>query len=137
MVAAIDHSRRCITLADGQELTFEVLVFATGTAAKQPPLPGLELPGVFYLRHIDDVVRLRALRCARRVVIVGAGYIGLEVAATLVTEGRQVTILEAQDRVLNRVTGTEVSAFYDRSIVGAGLISGWRHRWPRSREKIA
>jgi 3-phenylpropionate/trans-cinnamate dioxygenase ferredoxin reductase subunit len=69
---------------------------------------------VFSLRKIDDVRRLRpALDDARRVVIVGAGYIGLEVAAVLRQEGRDAIVVEAEDRVMKRVTGAAVSGFYD------------------------
>ena len=61
---------------------YDTLVFATGTRARDLPLPGIKLPGVFSLRKIDDVRRLRpALDDARRIAIVGGGYIGLEVAA--------------------------------------------------------
>jgi 3-phenylpropionate/trans-cinnamate dioxygenase ferredoxin reductase subunit len=71
---------------------------------------------VFSLRRIDDVLRLRpALNAAARIVIVGGGYIGLEVAAVLRSEGRPVTVLEAEDRVLKRVAGEATAAFFDRT----------------------
>ena len=74
------HKR--VTLRDGRSFDYDTLVFATGTRARDLPLPGIGLAGVFSLRKIDDVRRLRpALDGARRVVIVGGGYIGLEVAA--------------------------------------------------------
>jgi 3-phenylpropionate/trans-cinnamate dioxygenase ferredoxin reductase subunit len=79
------------------------------------PLSGVDLPGVFSLRAIGDVQRLRpALDAVSRVVIVGGGYIGLEVAAVMRAEGREAIVLEAEDRVLKRVTAPEVSAFFDR-----------------------
>jgi 3-phenylpropionate/trans-cinnamate dioxygenase ferredoxin reductase subunit len=79
------------------------------------PVPGIDLPGVFSLRRIDDVVALRpAINDAQRIVIVGGGYIGLEVAAVVRTEGRTVTVLEAEDRVLKRVAGPVTSEFFDR-----------------------
>jgi 3-phenylpropionate/trans-cinnamate dioxygenase ferredoxin reductase component len=114
-VLAVDCNRRTVVLGNGCEFAFEALVFATGTSARQLRIPGIGCAGVFSLRQIDDLLRLRpALSRAGRIVIVGAGYIGLEVAATLVTEGRRVTVLEAESRVLKRVTGESVSAFYDR-----------------------
>ena len=113
--AAVDRNRGCVVLLDGREFPYGGLVFATGTSARPLRLPGTGRDGVFSLRKIDDVLRLRpAIDRAARVVIVGGGYIGLEVAAVVCTEGRHVTVLEAEDRVLKRVTGTEVSAFFDQ-----------------------
>src|SRR5262249_30881388 len=80
--------------------------------ARDLPLPGANLDGVFSLRKIDDVRRLRApLDAARRVVIVGGGYIGLEVAAVARGEGREVTVLEAEERGMKRVTSPVISHF--------------------------
>ena len=76
-------------------------------------MPGAELEGVHLLRSLSDVDRIRAgLEQARRVVIVGGGFIGLEAAAVLVTMGRDVTVLEAQDRVLPRVVAPSVAEFF-------------------------
>jgi 3-phenylpropionate/trans-cinnamate dioxygenase ferredoxin reductase component len=114
-VAAVDPTRHAATLTDGREFTYGCLVFATGTSARPLSAPGIMLPGVFCVRTIEDVLRVRpALDRARRIVIVGAGYIGLEVAAAAGTEGRHVTVLEAEERVLKRVTGGSVSAFFDQ-----------------------
>jgi 3-phenylpropionate/trans-cinnamate dioxygenase ferredoxin reductase component len=113
-VSNIHRANRSIALEDGRAFNYATLVLATGTRARVPPLPGLELPGVFALRRIDDVKRLRpALDTAKRVAIVGGGYIGLEVAAVARGEGREVTVVEAEDRVMKRVTCAEVSAFYE------------------------
>ena len=112
---AIDRANRQLMLTDGREIAYDALVLATGTRARDLPLPGTALPGVFSLRHIDDVLRLRpALDDARRVVIVGGGYIGLEFAAGVRKEDREATMLEAEDRVLKRVTSPGVSAYFDR-----------------------
>jgi 3-phenylpropionate/trans-cinnamate dioxygenase ferredoxin reductase subunit len=114
-VAAVDRRRRSVTLADGRELTYANLVFATGTSARTLPIPGADRAGVHSLRSIEDVRRLRVeLDTARRVVIIGGGYIGLEVAAVMRSEGRDVTVLEAEERVLKRVAGKATSAFFDR-----------------------
>jgi 3-phenylpropionate/trans-cinnamate dioxygenase ferredoxin reductase subunit len=121
-VSAVDRDRRRVTLADGREFSFDILVFATGTAARGVQVPGTSRAGVYCLRQIDDLLRLRpALSQAARIVIVGAGYIGLEVAATVIAEGRHVTMVEAENRVLSRVTGENVSAFYDRFHRGRGV----------------
>jgi 3-phenylpropionate/trans-cinnamate dioxygenase ferredoxin reductase subunit len=112
---SVDLHARNVTLADGRTLSYGALVLATGTCARRLPLPGVDLTGVFSLRAIGDVQRLRpALDAVSRVVIVGGGYIGLEVAAVMRAEGREAIVLEAEDRVLKRVTAPEVSAFFDR-----------------------
>lgn len=112
---AVDLAGRQVTLGDGRSFGYDTLVFATGTRARDLPLPGIKLDGVFSLRKIDDVRRLRpALDAARRIVIIGAGYIGLEVAAVLRQEGREATVIEAEARVMKRVAGEEVSAYFDK-----------------------
>jgi 3-phenylpropionate/trans-cinnamate dioxygenase ferredoxin reductase component len=119
---AVDVKNRRVALTNGQEVAFDTLVFATGTSARTLPVPGVNLAGVYSVRRIDDVVSLRpALNAAQRVVIVGGGYIGLEVAVVARSEGRSVTVLEAEDRVLKRVTGPITSAFYDRTHRARGV----------------
>jgi 3-phenylpropionate/trans-cinnamate dioxygenase ferredoxin reductase subunit len=108
MLSTVDAQGR------SRELAYGTLVLATGTRARALTAPGAALAGVFSLRSIDDVHRLRpALDAASGIVIVGGGYIGLEVAAVMRQEGRAVTVLEAEDRLLKRVTGTAVSAFFE------------------------
>jgi 3-phenylpropionate/trans-cinnamate dioxygenase ferredoxin reductase subunit len=112
---AVDLAAKQVTLGDGRSFSYDTLVFATGTRARDLPLPGIKLDGVFSLRKIDDVKRLRpALDAARRIVIIGAGYIGLEVAAVLRQEDRAATVVEAEARVMKRVAGEEVSAYFDK-----------------------
>ena len=112
--AAVDLARKQVSLRDGRGFDYDTLIFATGTRARDLPLPGVGLPGVFSLRKIEDVRRLRpALDEARRVIIVGGGYIGLEVAAVLRQESRDATVVEAEERVMKRVAGEAVSGFFD------------------------
>ena len=113
-VDAIDRASKRVSFKGGHA-GYGTLLLSTGTRARAIPLPGVDLAGVFSLRKIDDVVALRpALNAAERIVIVGGGYIGLEVAAVARTEGRSVTVLEAEDRVLKRVAGPATSDFFDR-----------------------
>lgn len=113
-VTAIDRTKRAVALQDGRSFEYGTLVIATGTRARIPPLPRIELEGVYSLRKIDDVNKLRpALNAAKRVAIVGGGYIGLEVAAVARSEGREVVVVEAEERVMKRVTCADVSAFYE------------------------
>src|SRR4051812_48704622 len=110
-VDSIDRPSKRLTFMGGQA-EYTTLFLSTGTRARPLPVPGANLPGVFSLRKIDDVRALRGpLDAAKRVVIVGGGYIGLEVAAIARGEGREVTVLEAEDRVMKRVTSPVISEF--------------------------
>jgi len=114
-VASVDVAKKRVTLADGREFDYGILFFATGTRARDLPLPGINLPGVFSLRKIDDVRKIRpALDEAKSIAIVGAGYIGLEVAAVMRQEGRAAIVVEAEDRVMKRVAGVELSAYFEK-----------------------
>jgi 3-phenylpropionate/trans-cinnamate dioxygenase ferredoxin reductase subunit len=110
----VDRTRKLVALRDGRSFDYDTLVFATGTRARDLPLPGIDRAGVFSLRKIDDVRRLRpALDDARRIVIIGGGYIGLEVAAVMRQEGRDAIVVEAEGRVMKRVAGETISGFFD------------------------
>lgn len=114
-VSGIDRRGRNVTLAGGETLTYDHLVLCLGARPRRLEVPGAELAGVHYLRDAADIEAIReSLPGVRRVVIVGAGYIGLETAASLRNLGVEVTVLEAAERVLSRVTVPEVSTFYDR-----------------------
>jgi 3-phenylpropionate/trans-cinnamate dioxygenase ferredoxin reductase subunit len=120
-VESIDRVTRKVMFKGG-EAAYDTLFLSTGTRARAIPLPGADLEGVFSLRKIDDVRRLRApLDAAKRIVIVGAGYIGLEVAAVARGEGREVCVLEAEDRVMKRVTSPVISNFMQDFHRGRGV----------------
>ena len=111
----VDLRNSIVTLADGRDVPFDTLVFATGTCARRLPLPGIDSDGVFSLRAIGDVQRLRpALDAAERIAILGGGYIGLETAAVMRGENRGVIVVEAEERVLKRVTAPSIASFFDR-----------------------
>ena len=113
-VVSIDRLRCRVEIADGSAVEYDALLLATGSHPRLLPLPGAELAGVHYLRTVADVDRLRAeLSPGRRAVIIGGGYIGLEVAATCREAGLDVVVLEAADRVMKRVVAPEVSRFYE------------------------
>ena len=106
------RDRRKVVL-DDRELPYDALVLCTGTRARRLGLPGEELEGVFYLRTLADSERIRAaVRPGARAVIIGGGYIGLEVAASLRKLGAEVAVLEALSRVMNRVVAPPVSDFF-------------------------
>lgn len=113
-VAAVDPVARTLAMADGSSLGYGTLVWATGGVPRRLTCPGHDLAGVHTLRARADVDRITAeLPGARRVAIVGGGYIGLETAAVLATAGKQVTVLEVQDRVLARVADEKLSRFFE------------------------
>ncbi len=112
-VAKIERAIRTVTLGTGERLGFEHLVLATGARNRTLPVAGTDLPGVHQLRGVDDAEALRAaLKTATRVAIVGAGFIGLEVAASARTLGKVVTVVEAADRVMGRTVSSDISVFF-------------------------
>ena len=113
-VASVDAQMREITLSDESRIAYGRLVWAAGGDARRLSCPGSDLAGIHTIRHRTDVDQLREELAggAKRAVIVGAGYIGLEAAAVLRKLGCDVTIIEKLERVLARVAGNEISAFY-------------------------
>ncbi len=119
---SIDRARRSVALADGSAVEYDRLLLATGTEPRRIALPGAQLAGVHYLRRVADVDRLRAeLVPGKRGVIIGGGYIGLEVAATCRELKLEVTVLEAADRVMARVASPALSHFYEAEHARRGV----------------
>jgi 3-phenylpropionate/trans-cinnamate dioxygenase ferredoxin reductase subunit len=130
-VVAIDAAGRSVRLSDGGSLGYGKLVLAVGGHARPIPVPGADLPGVHVLRTLADVEAIRAkLRPGVRAAIVGAGYIGLECAATFRKLGHDVTVIEMMDRVMSRVVAPDMSRFYEAEHAGHGvkLLTGRRVR---------
>ena len=112
-IAAIDREAKQLRLADGDSIAFDKLILALGSRAKKLAIPGAELKGVHYLRSIADVEAIRtSFESRRRLVVIGAGYIGLEVAAVARQRGLDVTVVEMAERVMSRVVSPEISDFY-------------------------
>lgn len=110
---AIDRAKRRVALSNGGHVAYDALILATGSRPRRLPLPGAGLGGVHELRGLDHVRALApAATQGKRIIIVGAGYIGLEAAAVARALGLEVTVLEMADRVLARVTGPVMSQFY-------------------------
>lgn len=121
-VEQISRSEQRVRLDDGSTLPYDALLIATGCRPRSLGVPGGDLEGVHYLRTLSDVDRLRAaISAGTRLVIVGGGYIGLEVAATARELGLDVTVLELADRLMSRVVSPEVSAFYETEHVRRGV----------------
>ena len=112
---AIDRASQRLRLGDGSELTYDKLLLCVGSKPRRLEVPGHELAGIHYLRTIADVDAIRAdLAGARRMVVVGGGYIGLEAAACARQLDIEATVLEMADRPMARVVAPQVSAFYVR-----------------------
>jgi len=92
---------------------FDYLVFATGASPRLLSIENADANNLFYLRQITDVLSMhQEISSAKNIVLIGGGYIGLEVASAMIELGLKVTILEAEDRILKRVTSPELSKFY-------------------------
>ncbi len=125
-VVEIDRCGRRIRLESGESLPYRQLAIATGARARKLLLPGSEhaehAPNVHCVRTLADAQRLRPQFVpGARIAIIGGGYIGLELAALAVKTGLAPTVLEAQPRVLARVTAPQVSAFYEQVHRDAGV----------------
>jgi 3-phenylpropionate/trans-cinnamate dioxygenase ferredoxin reductase subunit len=110
-IDAVD--RGVLVAQDGARFGCETLIWAAGGRPRRLSCEGAHLQGVHVVRHRADVDAIRAeLAQVERVVVIGGGYVGLETAAVLRTFGKEVVLIEALDRVLARVAGPEISAFY-------------------------
>lgn len=114
-VSGIDRDEHRIRLADGQQLDYGKLLLATGSSPRKLSLSGEELAGVHYLRTLDDSDKLRdVLAHSSHLVIVGAGWIGLEAAAAARAAGLAVTVLEAAEQPLSHVLGEEIAPVFTK-----------------------
>lgn len=110
-VDRVDVAGRRVTTTDGTTVPFDRLVLATGGRAKRPPIEGIDLPGVFTLRTVDDALAIRARAAASRTaVVVGLGFIGSEVSASLRASGLDVTALDVAPAPLAGPLGAEVAS---------------------------
>jgi 3-phenylpropionate/trans-cinnamate dioxygenase ferredoxin reductase subunit len=108
----IDRNSRKLVLGGHSELAFDKLLIATGSHARKLPVPGADLDGVRHLRTMQDAIDLKAsLRGASEIVVVGGGFIGLEVAASASKLGKKVTVLESANRLLERAVSPTLSEF--------------------------
>lgn len=112
-VASIDRATKSVHLAQGA-VEYDLLVLATGSRHSRPPLPGIDHPNVLTLQTAGQAELMRGrLRPQTSVIVIGGGFIGLEVAASLRKHETQVVVLERADRVLSRVTSPQVSHYFE------------------------
>lgn len=121
-VQSLDPGAKSLVLSNGETLFYEALILATGARVRKLEIPGASLAGVFYLRTLKDVDDIGArLETAERVIVIGAGFIGLEFASVARKLGKQVQVLEAMDRVMARVVEPELSEFFTQLHKGHGV----------------
>jgi 3-phenylpropionate/trans-cinnamate dioxygenase ferredoxin reductase subunit len=103
-----------LAITKDTSFNFDYLVFATGASPRLLPMENADSKNLFYLRQIDDVLSMhQEISADKEMILIGGGYIGLEVASAMIELGLKVTILEAEERILQRVTSREVSKFYN------------------------
>jgi len=103
-----------LAVTEDTSFNFDYLVFATGASPRLLPMENADAKNLFYLRQITDVLSMhQQISADKEMILIGGGYIGLEVASAMIELGLKVTILEAEERILQRVTSPEVSKFYN------------------------
>jgi 3-phenylpropionate/trans-cinnamate dioxygenase ferredoxin reductase component len=113
-VTSLDPAARIVTTDAGAQLHYDKLLLATGSKPRRLEVPGADLDGVYYLRNVEDSERIKInFARAERIVIIGAGWIGLETAAAARAAGLDVTLLVSGDLPLQRVLGPEVAPIFD------------------------
>ena len=111
--AKIDRPAKIVSLSDGQTLSYNQLIIATGARARPLPVSGADLDGVMSLRSAEDAERLKAvLGAGKRLAVVGGGYIGLEAAASARALGAEAVVIEREPRILARVACETLSTFF-------------------------
>jgi 3-phenylpropionate/trans-cinnamate dioxygenase ferredoxin reductase subunit len=112
-VTSLDPAARTVTTSTGTQLRYDKLLLATGSTPRRLSVPGADLSGVYYLRNVEDsdLIKIEFSR-AKRVVIIGGGWIGLETAAAASAAGLDVTVLEGGDMPLLHVLGPEVAPIF-------------------------
>ena len=112
---SIDTILKEITLSDENKIRYDQLIIATGSRVRKLNVPGSDKKGVYYLRDLDDAKALKQrLKKNKKMVIVGAGYIGLEVASVAASLGVEVTVIEMANRVMNRTVDPIISSYYQK-----------------------
>ena len=113
-VIAIDRNKKSLTLSNTENLQYENLVLATGSRVRKLEVEGSHLSNINYLRTIEEADQLKKyFKLGKKLVVIGAGYIGLEVAAAAIKKGLGVTVIEMDDRVMKRTVDPIISNYFD------------------------
>lgn len=122
VVAKVEASSRSLQTSSGEQIGFENLLIATGAQPRRLDGPGKDLRGVFYLRSMNDSESIRsAALSAKRAVVIGGGFIGMEVASVLAKKNLETTLVIREDRVWSRVFSPEISSFFDNYYSSRGV----------------
>jgi NADPH-dependent 2,4-dienoyl-CoA reductase/sulfur reductase-like enzyme len=122
VVDKVDVNARLLRMSSGEEIGFETLLIATGAQPRKLDGPGQGLGGIFYLRMLGDAERIRAAASgAKRAVVIGGGFIGMEVAAVLAQKNIETTLVIREDRVWSRVFSPELSDFFEQYYSARGV----------------
>ncbi|AWV96752.1 NAD(P)/FAD-dependent oxidoreductase [Arcticibacterium luteifluviistationis] len=125
-ITVIDRQNKVVTAVDGVTYTYDKLVLATGASPLIPNIEGLKShPNIYPLRTAQDVLNIKSSfenSISKKVIIIGGGYIGLEIAASLISLSAHVTLLEREERLLARVTSPEVSQYFEKTHKEKGVI---------------
>lgn len=122
VVTKVDADSKSLRTSSADQLEFENLLIATGAQPRKLGCPGHDLPGVFYLRSMSDSESIRAkASSAKSAVVIGGGFIGMEVASVLAQKNIKTTLVIREDRVWSRVFSPEISAFFDNYYSSRGV----------------
>jgi NADPH-dependent 2,4-dienoyl-CoA reductase/sulfur reductase-like enzyme len=121
-IESVDPQMKRLRATSGETFEFETLLIATGARARKLDCPGNDLANVFYLRSLDDSRKIRAsAESSEQAVVLGGGFIGMEVAAVLAQKNIETTLILREDRVWNRVFTASMSEFFERYYVSRGV----------------
>ena len=139
-VLSLDRKEKMVHLSKGEALPYENLVLATGSRVRQLEVEGSDLKNINYLRSINDSNNLKdQFQKGKSLVIIGAGYIGLEVAAAAVKKGLKVTVVEMEDRVMSRTVDPIISEYFDTLHRNKGvkiIEEAWKKKYPNVAKKV-
>jgi len=122
VIETVDVQNKRLQATSGETFEFETLLIATGARARKLDCPGNDLPNVFYLRSLDDSRKIRAsAESSKRAVVLGGGFIGMEVAAVLAQKNIETTLILREDRVWSRVFTAPMSEFFERYYISRGV----------------
>ena len=122
VIETVDVQNKRLQATSGETFEFETLLIATGARARKLDCPGNDLPNVFYLRSLDDSRKIRAsAESSKRAVVLGGGFIGMEVAAVLAQKNIETTLILREDRVWSRVFTAPMSEFFERYYISRAV----------------
>jgi 3-phenylpropionate/trans-cinnamate dioxygenase ferredoxin reductase subunit len=121
-VGKVDFRARCLHGPAGKKIGFDQLLVATGSTVRRLQVPGADRPEIFYLRQMKDSQAIHAqIKRGKRAVVIGSGFIGMEVASVLASRGVQTTMVFPDDRVWKRLFTPSISTFFERQFAGHGI----------------